>query len=434
MHSIHKKVWQLAGPIILANITVPLLGAVDLAVVGHLPGPEYMAAVGIGAAIFSALYFGFVFLRMGTTGLVAIARGAKDTNETFAWLFRALLLGLSIGAFLVCFQKPLSAICFYLIHPLGAAKPLAEQYFSIRIMSAPAALAHFAVLGWLIGLHKSKQALLIQLVVNITNILLDVLLVLQMHWGIAGAAYATVIAEYIGLVFGLFLIIYQFKCQPGFSILKIFQFEKLKQLAVINGNIFVRSLCLQIVFLYFTATATDFGDTILAVNALLMNFQLMAAYALDGFANAAEALVGESIGQKSHQAFNQTVKATSLWAAVFAFLFAIIYGLFWQPIVYVMTDVIVVRELSMQYIVWAIILPLVSVASFQLDGIFIGATQTSAMRNSMLVSLGMFVFMVVMFTPTLGNHGLWLAFNLFMVVRAASLLLAWSSVKKQLRV
>lgn len=418
----HKKVWQLAAPIILANMTVPLLGAVDIAVVGHLPGPQFMAAVGIGATIFSALYFGFVFLRMGTTGLVAIAYGGDNHHESTAWLIRSILIAIILGLLLIIAKPIISNICFYFIHPEGESLALAQQYFSIRIFSAPAALCNFALLGWMIGQHKTKQALYTQLILNITNIILDIYFVVNLKLGVPGAAYATVIAEYIGLGYGLFLSYQAIKLYfSQVAIAELLRIDKLKKLASINNNIFIRSLCLQMALFYFTMTGATFGDTVLAVNAVLINFQLFMAYGLDGFANAAEALVGESIGKRQHKNFIKTLKVTALWSVLFAIIFTLVYALFWHPIVLLLTNVNTVILLAQQYIAWLILLPLLSVWSFWLDGVFIGATQTKPMRNSMIVSLIIFVALCLTLTPTWGNHGLWCAFSVFMLIRAITL-------------
>lgn len=424
--NIHKRVWQLAGPIILANVTVPLLGAVDIAVVGHLPGPQYMAAVGIGATIFSALYFGFVFLRMGTTGLVAIAKGQQDDHECTAWLLRGLIFAGMIGLLLYLFKAPIADLCQYLIKPPEKSSPLVAEYFFARILSAPAALANFAFLGWMIGMQKAKQALYVQLILNMTNIILDIYFVIGLGYGVKGAAYATVIAEYVGLgaafvVVRRYLVDY-FVHHPLKALLKA---QTLMALCRVNLNIFIRSLCLQVAFFYFTAKGAQFGDTLLAVNAVLMNFQLFMAYALDGFANAAEALTGESIGKNHKQDFYDTLKSTTAWALLFAGVFTLSYAFLWKPMVYLLTDVQVVRETVPEYITWAILLPLVSVWSFHLDGIFTGATVTRPMRDSMIVSLIVFILLTIWFIPRMGNHGLWCAFFGFMAVRAITLGAAW---------
>lgn len=422
----HKYVWKLAGPIILANVTVPLLGAIDIAVVGHLPGPQYMAAVGIGATIFSALYFGFVFLRMGTTGLVAIAKGETNRIESSAWLIRALMIALSLGGLLILLKSFISNISFHFIKPPNETLFLAKAYFNARILAAPAALANFAFLGWIIGMHKAKHAFYSQFILNVTNIVLDLLFVVTLGYGVAGVAYATVIAEYVGVAYGLmiarkYILLYIRNHTKS----PLFQLEKMKSLLSVNGNIFIRSLCLQIAFFYFTVKGASLGNTILAVNAVLTNFQLFTAYALDGFANAAEALVGDAVGKKKREAFIEAVKVTTFWAILLSIIFTAGYALFWEHLVSLLTNVTSVRETTRDYIIWAIILPLLSVWSFQLDGIFIGATHTKPMRNSMIVSLILYLILLQVTIPQWHNHGLWLGFSVFMVLRAATLALGW---------
>lgn len=422
----HKKVWQLAGPIMLANLTVPLLGAVDIAVMGHLTDPANISAVGIGATIFSALYFGFVFLRMGTTGLVAIAHGKDDEIEKTSWLIRSLVIAVIIGVILLLANQLIAKFSFFIIKPPQIASQLAESYFAIRIMSAPAALANFAILGWLIGLQKTTTALYIQLILNITNIILDLYFVMVLNLGVSGVASATVIAEYVGLCCGLLVALpYLKRYMPHAQKSLLFNGNKLNELFALNFNIFIRSLCLQIAFFYFTAMGSTFGNTILAANVVLMNFQYFLSYALDGFANAAEALTGEAIGKKQIQYFYRTVKTTAFWAIVFALLFSMIYILFWEPIVFLLTDINEVVATATQYIPWVILLPLLSVWSFHLDGIFIGATITKPMRNSMVLSLAIFILCSSAVIPLWGNHGLWFAFCVFMIARAVSLGWAW---------
>ncbi len=431
----YKKVWQLAGPIILANITIPLLGAVDIAVVGHLPGPQYMAAVSIGATIFSVLYFGFVFLRMGTAGLVAISKGERNPDEGIAWLIRAICLALGIGALLLLLQKPLSQVCFYLINPPDNVLSLSQEYVDIRILAAPAALANFAFLGWMIGMQEVKKALVVQLILNIVNIILDIYFVLGLDFGVKGAAMATVISEYVGLLCAVIVvrkgIIHYFRQGKGRT---LFSLKKLSNLCGINVNIFIRSVCLQVAFFYFTAKGAQFGSAILAVNAVLMNFQMFTAYALDGFAHAAEALTGEAIGKKSVSYFQRVLKASFIWAIIFALAFTFAYAILWYPIVHLLTNIEDIRELCKDYILWAILLPLVSVWSFHLDGIFTGATVTKPMRNGMVVSLALYIGLATIILPLMGNHGLWLAFFVFMLLRAVTLGLAWEQLIDKFKV
>lgn len=428
----YKKVWQLAGPIILANITVPLLGAVDIAVVGHLPGPQYMASVGIGATIFNALYFGFVFLRMGTTGLVAIAKGSQDNHECTAWLLRALILATLIGAILYALKIPIVELCLHLIEPPKKSEFLVEEYFFVRILSAPATLANFAFLGWMIGMQKAKQALYVQLILNITNIALCIYFVMGLGFGVKGVAYATVIAEYVGLGFALLVVrqyLNHYFVKHNFK--ELLNTKKFIALCSINFNIFIRSLCLQAAFFYFMAKGAQFGDIMLAVNVVLMNFQLFMAYALDGFANASEALTGESIGRKHKHYFYDVLKSTTCWALLFASIFTLSYAILWKPIVYLLTDVEVVRHTVPDYVTWAILLPLVSVWSYHLDGIFVGATVTRPMRDSMIASLIIFFLLTMWLIPSRGNNGLWCAFFGFMIARAITLGAAWPMLMRR---
>ena len=416
----------------LANISVPLLGLVDTAVIGHLPGPQYLAGVAVGSTIFGVLYMGFNFLRMGTTGLVATARGAGDHEAVAAWLGRALIAAVAIGLLMWLLQNPIGHMSFLIIRPEGEAAPLAESYFFVRIWAAPAALANFALLGWMIGLQKARQALVVQLILNCTNIVLDVVFVLVFHWGVAGAAAATVVAEMVALSAGLFVARHQlFALVAHTSWRELTAASQLRRMFALNSDILIRSLCLQAVFVTFTAAGARLGEVTLATNALLMQFQLFMAFALDGFSNAVEALAGEAMGARKKRVFMQAVTVSGMWALAFAMCFCIFYGLFWRTIVHALTDVAVVRESAANYVNWMIVLPLVSVWSFLLDGIFIGSTQTAPMRNTMIVSLLAFLGLQAGLIPHMGNHGLWLAFLIFMLLRGVTLGVAWPGLLRR---
>ncbi|MEE8352582.1 MAG: MATE family efflux transporter [Rhodospirillales bacterium] len=418
----NRKTWALAGPVILSNISVPLLGAVDTAVVGQLPGPHYLGAVAVGALIFSVIYGGFNFLRMGTTGLTAQALGAKDSDEVRAWLERAGVLSLCIGALLVATQVPILWGSLEIVNPGPDVRPLTAEYFSIRIWGAPFALLNFALLGWFFGIQNTRAALATQVFMNGINIILDLWFVLGLGWGVEGVAWATLISEVSAVGMGLWLVRANLKRIGGhWHLGRAFDRTKLARMFKVNGNILIRSMCLQAAFVIVTALGARMGDIVLAANAVLLNFQMFSAYALDGFANAAEALVGEAFGAKNRTRFRQAVKTSSIWALIFSAAFSGFYLLAGAPIIDLLTAVPEVREAARIYLPWAIVLPIISVWSFQLDGIFIGSTWTAEMRNGMALSLAIFAGILWLAIPALGNHGLWLSFSLFMVVRALTL-------------
>ena len=426
--------WSLAAPIILANMSVPLVGLVDTAVVGHLPDPVYIGAVALGAVIFSFLYWGFGFLRMGTTGFVAQSFGAGDTTEVGRILVRALILALVFGAGLVLLQHPIGLLSFWALQGGHELESLAADYYRVRIWSAPAALANYAVLGCLIGLHNTRAALILQLVLNLTNVCLDLLFVLHFEWGVKGVAAASVISEYLAFAVGVIVIRSNLnRIGTGLVRHRILDKDKIKALLHVNFNIFIRTLCLVFAFAYFTAKGTYFGETVLAANAVLLHFQHILAYGLDGFAHAVEALAGSAYGARDKKAFRSAAYYTTLWALVLAGIYTLVYGLLGMQITRILTSIDAVQIVVADYMPWILILPLISVWSFQLDGIFVGTTRTVEMRNAMIVSLAVYLGSVWIMVPILGNHGLWLSLVVFMLVRTLTLGMKLPSIAEALR-
>ena len=418
----HRRVWSLAGPIIVSNLSTPLLGAVDTAVVGRLPDAAYIGGVAVGAVIFSFLYWGFGFLRMGTTGFTAQAFGAGDMEELRATLLRPLMIAFALGALLILAQAPIGLAAFTLLDASSAVEGFARAYFDVRIWSAPATLTNYAVLGWLLGTRRAKTALALQVCLNGINIVLDIVFVIGLGWGVAGVAAASVIAEFAAAGLGLALILYALKGAPGgLERARLFRRERLVALFRVNFDIFLRTLALIFAFSYFTARGAEMGDVPLAANAILMHLQTFMAYGLDGFAHAAEILAGGAVGARSAVAFRQAVRVSTVWALGTASAVALAYALAGPVIVGLFTVVEEVRAAALAYLPWMIASPLLSVWSFQLDGIFIGATRTGAMRNAMAVSLAVFLAACWLLVPAHGNHGLWLALMLFMVARAVTL-------------
>ncbi len=430
----HRRIWRLAGPIIISNVSVPLLGAVDTAVVGHLPGPQYLGSVAIGALIFSFLYWGFGFLRMGTTGLTAQAVGASEPGAQRLILYRALVLGAAIALLILVLQALIAWAAFRLIDASAAVETLADVYFSIRIWGAPATLANYAILGWFLGLQNARIPLALQVFTNGVNILLDLWFVLGLGWGVAGVAGATVLAEFAGLGLGIAFVVSRLRRRGEVRIgwRRVFDGREIGRMMVINLDIFIRTLCLIFAFAYWTAQSARLGDTILAVNAVLANFNTFAAYGLDGFAHAAEALVGRAKGAGDRAAFARAARVSMLWAGLFAALFALFYWLAGDLIIALMTDLAEVRHLAADYLPWAIVLPLVSVWAFAYDGIFIGATRTRALRNGMLISLILYLAAANVGLSVWGNHGLWAALVVFMALRAGTLGLQYPSLLRSI--
>jgi MATE family multidrug resistance protein len=418
----NRRVWALALPIMATNVTVPLLGLVDTAVVGRLPGPEFMGAVAIGAVVMNVIYSSLNFLRMGTTGLTAQSYGAGDADQMRSWLARACILSVGLGLGLIALQVPILALSDWLMAPSDAVWPLTESYFQIRIWGAPAALLNFALLGWFFGVQNMRAALIAQVFLNGLNIVLDFWFVLGLGWGVDGVAWATIISEYSAVILGFVLAARQLAKLGGrWRWDRIREPSRIRRMLSVNRDIFIRSMCLQAAFVIFTSAGTRMGDEVLAANALLLQFTMFTAYALDGFANAAEAMAGQAVGARDRDLFRQAVKITTAWGVMFSLLFGVAYWLFGNAIIDTLSTVTVVREMAYAYLPWMVALPFVSVWSFQFDGIFIGATWTREMRNCMAVSLALFATAVALAPESWGNEGLWAAFTLFMGLRGLTM-------------
>ncbi|CAD7841925.1 MAG: DNA-damage-inducible protein F [Olavius algarvensis Gamma 3 endosymbiont] len=430
----YRKVWRLAGPIILSNISVPLVGAVDTAVVGHLPEAQYIGAVALGALIFSFLYWGFGFLRMGTTGFVAQAYGAGNWRELSDTLIRALLLAVALGLLTIAVGWPLIEFALHLLQSSAAVESLARDYAHIRIWSAPAVLCVYVFTGVFFGLHNMRAAFVLQLVLNISNMLLDLLFVLGFGWGVEGVALASLIAEYLAMLVGFYLLRYQIKnALRSFSRARLLERAALAKLFQANSNIFIRTLCLLFAFSYFTAKGAQQGEVILAANAILLHLQSIMAYGLDGFATAAEALAGSAYGAGKRRVFRRAVLLTSIWAAIFALLIGLVYLLLGEVIIGLFTNIDAVAASALQFLPWMVAAPIISIWSFQLDGIFIGVSHTREMRNAMIVSLVAYLALLQWTIPAFGNHGLFLGLMCFMLIRALSLLFYFPGIEASIR-
>lgn len=408
----------------LANLSTPLLGIVDTAVVGQLPDPVYVGAVAVGALVFSVLFWAFGFLRMGTTGLTAQALGAANDTELVAGLLRALCVAALAGGMLVLAQWPLSVLAWRTLDVPVRVEALAADYFSIRIWAAPATLANYALIGWFVGLGRTRRALVVQLMLNLTNIVLDAWLVLVLDMGVAGVALGSVLAELTALCLGLALALPALRAADMAGIrANLRDLTALRRMLAINCDIMIRSLALILAFGWFTAQGARMGTVVLAANAVLMQLVSFGAYFLDGLAHAAESLVGRAIGAVRADALRLAVTRTTRLAALLA---ALLSGLLWfgGPVaVALMTVDPETRVMASAFLPWAAATPLLGVWAFQLDGIFIGATRGRAMRNAMLLSLLVY-FLAWWLLRAWGNHGLWAALALFYLARAATLAVA----------
>lgn len=417
----HRRVLNISLPIVLSNATVPILGLVDTGVVGQLGEAAPIGAVGIGAMILSALYWVFGFLRMGTAGLTAQAEGAGDRAEVIALLSRSLLIGGTAGLILILAQIPLFLGAFSISPASAEVESLAREYMAIRIWSAPATIALYGITGWLIALERTRAVLLVQVLMNGANILLDLLFVLQFDMGVAGVGWATFIAEWMGLALGLWLCRDAFAGTAWRNATRIFDTVRLKRMALVNTDILIRSVLLQAIFVSFLFWGAEFGDVQLAANQVLLQFLYVTAYAMDGFAFAAESLVGQALGAKRRAALRRAAVLTGLWGLGTCAILALIFAVFGPALIDLMAKDVDVQAAGRVFLPYMIAAPLVGVASWMLDGIFIGATRTADMRNMMVLSTLIYFASVLPLMALFGNHGLWLGLLISFAARGATL-------------
>ena len=418
----HRAVLAIAVPVMISNVSTPLIGIVDTAIVGRYPNPVYIGAVAVGGLIFTFAFWAFGFLRMGTTGLTAQALGAGDKDELAAGLGRSLLIAAAAGAGLILLQWPIRETAFVLLGASSEVEHLARGYFDVRIWAAPATLANYALLGWFIGLGRTDIGLALQLILNLTNAVLDVTFVLGLGWDVRGVAFGTTLAEYVAASAGAVIAVRHLRASGATSSLSsVLSSARLKRAFLVNGDIMIRSLALITVFVWFTSQSARQGDATLAGNSILMQFIGACAFFLDGLAFAAEALVGRAMGAAQRQGLKVAARLTTIWAAGVAVLLAAVMALFGPLLIEGLTVDVTARTAARAYLPWAAAAPLLGVWAFQLDGIFIGATRTADMRNAMLMSLAIFLGGWWWLQP-FGNTGLWAAFYVHYLARTGSLL------------
>ena len=427
----YRRVFLLAIPLILSNLTEPLLSMVDTILSGHLPSPAVLGGVAVGGIFFNSIYWSFAFLRMATTGLVAQSHGAGDQDQLMHHFGRALITALLIGVLILALQKPLISVALALLGASPEVHRNALVYCSIRIWSAPAALANYVILGYLLGRQHARTALLVQAVISVVNLILALALVLWWHWGVAGIATATMTAEWTGCILGLALMLAMGARPIHIRYSELVDGGSLRRLFALNRDIFLRTLSLVAAYAWFTRTGARSGNAILAANAVLINFLWIAAYGLDGFANATEALVGEAVGARRVADFRAVLKASSVSAFTVAAAISFLYLVFGRNIIAAFTNQETTRALAAQFLPWLVVLPLVAVWSFLLDGVFIGATRAQELRDSMLISLAGFLGLAVVLTARFGNHGLWCAMLAFMALRAITLALRLPGIERK---
>jgi len=416
---VNKKILKIAIPNIISNLTIPLLGIVDLSLMGHLSKVDFIGAIAIGAMIFNFLYWTFAFLRMGTSGLTAQAYGSRDLNETSYSLIRALSVAIIAALFIIILQVPIAKASFYFINSEASVENLASSYFFIRVWAAPATLMLYALMGWFIGMQNSRFPMLVAIIGNITNMLLSYIFVYKFDMDVRGVALGTVLSQYISLFIALGLC-YKFysKIFRKWNTKIIFKLESLKKFVTLNRDIFLRTLCIIFVFTFFTSESASTNKTTLAVNTILLQFLFIFSYFMDGFAFAGEALVGKYKGAHNLNLFRKVNRHLFIWGFAISIIFTIIYSSGAGLILKLFTNNLNTIQSAQDYLIWISILPILSFASFIFDGIYIGATASVYMRKTMMyATILVFIPCYFFLKSSMLNHGLWIAMLAFMASR-----------------
>ena len=418
MNTHNREILQIALPSIVSNITVPLLGLIDAAIVGHLGAASYIGAIAVGGMLFNIIYWIFGFLRMGTSGMTSQAYGQKDEAETMRILARSMGVGMLIALALIILQYPIERIAFTLMKATPEVERLASLYFRICIWGAPAVLGLYSISGWCIGMQNSRFPMYVAITQNIVNILASLALVYGFGMKIEGVAIGTLVAQYAGLLMAAWLWTSHFKrLLPYIQLQTLLAKGAIRRFFQVNRDIFFRTLCLVAVTMYFTSAGAAQGEVILAVNTLLMHFFTFFSYIMDGFAYAGEALVGKHLGANDRPALRQMVHQLFVWGIVLSLVFTLVYGIGGKVFLGLITNEQSVITASSAYFYWVLAIPLTGFAAFLYDGIFIGATATRWMLYAMSIATTAFFLIYYGFRGAMGNHALWLAFIIYLALR-----------------
>ena len=419
----NRAILKLAIPNIISNITIPLLGLVDMILMGHLSSPVYIGAIALGGTIFSVLYSFFSFLRAGTTGFTAQSYGANDISEVSYSLYRSMTIAILAFLIILCLQKPIANLSLILLDGSDDLKNLAITYFFVRIWAAPANMLLYCLNGWFIGMQNTKIPMAIAIIINVLNIAFSIFFVLVLHQDITGVALGTVIAQYCGLATALIFIFTKYKKHLiKIDIRILLNISKLKRFFKVNTDLMIRSILLVLTIAFFTNQSARLGDNTLSINMILLQFFYIYSYFTDGFAYAGEALVGKFIGARDEMNLKSVVNHLFRWGAYICLPFSILYAIFPTPFVRMISDNPIILEEIPPYYIYMVLIPLITFAAFLWDGIYIGATASKAIRNTMIISsVLVFLPMWYFLTPLWGNHGLWIAFLGFMLARGVSM-------------
>ncbi len=422
-NQLNHSILKLAIPNIISNITVPLLGLVDMMLMGHLDSVSYIGAIGLGGTIFSVMYSIFSFMRAGTTGFTAQAYGGNNHQEISYGFYRAMGIALIATVLVLSLQRPIEWIAMQLLNGSDEVLRYTTDYFRVRIWAAPAVLSLYTFNGWYIGMQNTTIPMVIAILINAVNIGLSVLFVNVFQMGVAGVALGTVIAQYIGLLTAIIFMLAKYR-QYLIPIEKkiLLQADKLKRFFKVNTDFMIRSILLVLTIAFFTNQSAKLGDDILAVNMILMQFFYIFSYFTDGFAYAGEALVGRFTGAHDHENLKKTIKYLLLWGLGLSIPFTLLYWAFPETFIHLISDQPGIAEQARPYYIYMILIPVITFAAFLWDGIYIGATAAKEIRNTMIIaSLIVFLPAWHFLMPIYGNHGLWIAFLLFMVARGVSM-------------
>lgn len=414
----NKQILRLAIPNIVTTLTVPLLGMVDLAIVGHMGSSVYIGAIALGTMIFNMIYWNFGFLRMGTSGFAAQAYGAEQTGEALHILARAWSIGLSAALLLLLLQKPISAAVFFIVDGSPQVEAVALRYFRICIWAAPATLSLYAFKGWFIGMQNAKLPMWIAIFIDVSNIAFSLFFVYVCGMQIEGVALGTVLAQYCGLAVALYSWWRHYRSYRAYyDRSEVFEAGKMLGFFKVNADIFLRTLCLIAVFTFIPAAGAKFGDDYLSANTLLMQFFTLFSYVMDGFAYAGESLVGKYVGANDKTMMQKVIRYLFRWGAALSLLFVVVYACFGNLLLHFFTDKEEVVLFAQRYYGWVLVIPFVSFAAFLWDGILIGATASRIMRDTMFLATAAFFMAYYLLLPVWGNHALWLAFMVYLAFR-----------------
>lgn len=414
----NKRIISLTIPNIISNITVPLLGMVDLAIVGRLGGASSIGAIAIGTAIFNLIYWNFGFLRMGTSGLTAQSLGRRSFTDAMNVFTRSLVIALTIAFLLLVFQRSIFDAANWFMGSSENLKDMVAQYFFVRIWGAPAVLGMYVFKGWFIGMQNSKTPMWIAIQINVVHIILSYVFAFEMDMGIRGVALGTIMGQYSGVISCLVIFLSRYKVVTRyFHFRGSLKMSEMKKFFQINTDILLRTICLSVVFASFTAFSTQMGEDTLAVNTVLLQLFTLFSYIMDGFAYAGEALTGKYYGAGSRPLLKEAIRCVITWGIIISSLFTVLYSFFLTPIISIFTDVESIITLADDFRWWVVAVPFSGFLAFVLDGVLIGITQTKIMRNSIFFAAVIFYLIYYTLNPIIGNNALWLAFIMYLVGR-----------------